>query len=375
MARGIRALLTLGVATLALVGFSGCIPAPRLTVTTAVSGLDIPWDLGFAGNTMIYTERSGGITAVVGGQKRLLARPSDVVVASEAGMMGLAIDPAFAGNRYIYTCFASTLGGPNNDVRLARWKVNADFTALTDRTDIVTGVPVNTIGERGRHSGCRPRFDSAGRLFVGTGDSATGTAPQNPRSLGGKVLRIDRNGNPWPGNPGGPLDPRIWSYGHRNVQGIAFRSSDGLAVSAEHGSDRDDEINLLVRGNFGWDPVPANGSGGYNEAVPMTNKQKFPGAIEAVWRSGFPTVATSGATFISGSQWKTWNGTLAVCLLKGAKLYLFKLNQLGGVTDQGVALGNYGRLRTPVQGPDGNLYVTTSNGNGTDRILKVTPAD
>jgi aldose sugar dehydrogenase len=371
--RGMRS-LAVSVTALALVGVSGCIPTPPLSVTTAVSGLSIPWDLGFAGNTMIYTERDGGITAVVDGQKRLLARPSDVVVASEAGMMGLAIDPDFAGNRFIYTCFASTLGGPNNDVRLVRWKVNAGFTVLTDRTDIVTGVPVNTIGELGRHSGCRPRFDSAGRLWVGTGDAATGTVPQNPRSLGGKVLRIDRNGNPWPGNPGGTLDPRIWSYGHRNVQGLAFRS-DGLGVSVEHGSSRDDEINLLVQGNFGWDPVPADGSAGYNESVPMTDKQKFPGAIDAIWRSGNTTVATSGATFINGSQWKTWNGTLAVCLLKGSKLYLFRLNQLGGVTGRGLALGAYGRLRSPVQGPDGSLYVTTSNGNGMDRILKVTPTD
>ena len=370
--RVIRGVAAAAVATLAIGGFGGCIPPPRVNVTTAVSGLDIPWDLGFAGNTMIYTERGGGITAVVDGQKRLLAHPSDVVVASEAGMMGLAIDPDFSTNRYIYTCFASTLGGPSNDVRLVRWKVDADFTGLTDRTDIVTGSPVNTIGELGRHSGCRPRFDSAGRLWVGTGDAATGTAPQDPRSLGGKVLRIDRNGNPWPGNPGGALDPRIWSYGHRNVQGIAFRS-DGLGVSVEHGSDQDDELNPLVQGNFGWDPVPAGGSPGYDESGAMTDRQKFPGAIGAIWRSGIPTVAPSGATFISGSQWGTWNGVLAVCLLKGTKLYVFKLNASGGLVDQGLGLTGYGRLRTPVEGPDGSLYVTTSNGGGTDRILKVTP--
>jgi aldose sugar dehydrogenase len=370
--RPLRALTAAAVASLALVGLGGCIPTPRLTVTTAVSGLDIPWDVGFANGTMIYTERAGGITAVVGGQKRLLAHPTDVVVASEAGMMGLAIDPAFDSNRYIYTCFASTLGGPNNDVRLVRWKVNANFTCLTDRTDILTGVPVNTTGELGRHSGCRPRFDGAGRLWVGTGDAATGSAPQDPRSLGGKVLRIDRDGKGLAGNPGGALDPRIWSYGHRNVQGIAFRA-DGLGVSVEHGPDQDDELNLLVAGNFGWNPVPAGGGPGYNEAVPMTDLQKFPGAIEAMWRSGSPTVAPSGATFINGAQWRTWDGTLAVAMLKGSKLYVFRQNALGGVTDMGVALQGYGRLRTPVQGPDGSLYVTTANGGGTDRILKVTP--
>ena len=138
---------------------------PELTVTPIVTGLDHPWDIGFAGNTMLFTERPGRISAFVGGQKRLLAAPTDVVQASEAGMMGLAVDPAFATNRYIYTCFASTLGGPNNDVRLVRWTVDANFTALTNRTDIVTGLPVNAAGELGRHSGCRPRFDSQARLW------------------------------------------------------------------------------------------------------------------------------------------------------------------------------------------------------------------
>ena len=98
---------------------------------------------------------------------------------------------------------------------------------------------------------------------MGTGDAAQGSNPQDDSSLGGKVLRIDRDGAPALGNPGGY---RWFSKGHRNVQGIAFRSSDDLGVSAEHGPSVDDEINLLVAGNFGWDPVP-----GYTESVPMTD--------------------------------------------------------------------------------------------------------
>ena len=351
------------------IAVGGCVPAPQLTVTPVVTGLDHPWDLGFAGGTMIYTERGGRINAFVGGQKRLLAAPADVIKASEAGMMGLAIDPNFAGNRYIYTCFASTLGGANGDVRLARWTVNANFTGLSNRTDIMTGAPVNAAGELGRHSGCRPRFDQVGRLWVGTGDAAVGTVPQDPRSLGGKVLRINRDGSGVSGNPGGALDPRIWSYGHRNVQGIAFRPSDGFGFSVEHGPDRDDELNALVPGNFGWNPVP-----GYNEAVPMTDLQEFPGAARALWSSGTPTVAPSGMTFLSGSQWKAWNGTLAIALLKGSALYAFKLDQQGRVVDAGAAITNRGRLRSPVQGPDGNLYITTDNGGGADVILKVVPS-
>ncbi len=352
------------------VAISGCIAPPKLTVTPIVTGLEHPWDLGFAGGTMIFTERPGRISAIVGGQKRLLAAPTDVVRASEAGMMGLAIDPAFATNRFIYTCFASTLGGPNGDVRLVRWTVDANFTALTNRTDIVTGAPLNASGELGRHSGCRPRFDSQARLWVGTGDAASGTVPQNPASLGGKVLRINRDGTGVAGNPGGALDPRIWSYGHRNVQGIAFRPSDGFGVSTEHGPTREDELNALVQGNFGWNPV---GGTGYNEGVPMTDLVEFPNAVKALWNSGPSTYAIAGATFITGSQWGQWNGALAIAMLKNSKLLLLRLNTAGKAVDAGLAIGNRGRLRSPVQGPDGSLYITTDNGGNADVILKVTP--
>jgi glucose/arabinose dehydrogenase len=354
------------------VALSGCLPpGPRLSVSTVVSGLDHPWDVGFAGGTMVYTERPGRIGAFINGQRRLLAAPADVLTASEAGMMGLAIDPAFSTNRFIYTCFASTRGGPN-DVRVVRWTVDAGFTALTSRTDIVTGAPVNTSGELGRHAGCRPRFGPDGRLWIGTGDAATGSVPQDPRSLGGKVLRVNRDGSAAAGNPGGALDPRIYSYGHRNVQGIAFRPSDGLGVSTEHGPDRDDELNRLVTGNFGWDPVFPSGDG-YNESVPMTDLQKFPSAVRALWSSGMPTVAPSGAGFLAGSRWGGWNGALAVALLRARHLLVFGLDSQGRVTGTAKAITDQGRLRSAVLGPDGNLYLTTDNGSGTDRILRVVP--
>jgi glucose/arabinose dehydrogenase len=105
----------------------------------------------------------------------------------------------------------------------------------------------------------------------------------------------------------------------------------------------------------------------------MTDFQKFPGAIPALWSSGVPTVAPSGATFINGTRWGSWNGLLAVGLLKGSRLLLFKLNAQGNVVEITTALRGYGRLRSPVQGPDGSLYITTDNGGNTDKILKVTP--
>ena len=369
-----RRLVAAVVAAAVVVGLNGCIAAPSFTVTPVVSGLDHVWDIGFTPDgTMLFTERPGRVSALVGGQKRVLAAPADVVQASEAGLMGLAVDPQFTSNRLIYVCLASTRGGPNNDVRVARFRVATNYTVLTDRRDIVTGVPVNTTGELGRHSGCRPRFGPDGALWIGTGDAASATVPQDVRSLGGKVLRVTTTGAPAPGNPGGAWDPRIWSIGHRNVQGLAWRASDGLGVSTEHGPDRDDEINRLDSGQFGWDPDRPPSSA-YDESVPMTDRTSFPNARRAIAGSGFPTYAPCGATFVSGSKWGSWDGVLVVALLKGESLRTFKLQASTGVLqDIGTALRDHGRLRSVTQGPDGNLYVGTDNGGGTDQILRLTP--
>jgi glucose/arabinose dehydrogenase len=360
--RLLGALLT---AAACVAGLAGCVVAPRYSVTPVVSNLERPWDVGWAGGNMVFTERPGRINALVGGQRRVLAAPGDVVAIGESGMLGLAVDPQFATNRYIYTCQSSRLG-PSPDNRVVRWTVNAGFTGMSARTDIVTGIPLNTVN--GNHSGCRLRFGPDGNLWIGTGDAYYGAFPQSRTSLGGKVLRVNRNGAAVPGNLGGGFDSRVYSSGHRNIQGLAFRFTDWLGVTTEHGPDRNDEVNRLVRGNFGWDPVP-----GYNQGTPMTDLAKFPSAVRAMWSSGIPTVAPSGATFVYGSRWGTWNNKLVVALLKGRALWVADINASGQVVDVGAGLTNQGRLRSVAQGPDGNLYVTTDNGAGADRILRLTP--
>jgi glucose/arabinose dehydrogenase len=360
----------------AAAGLGGCIPTPPLTETTVVSGLDHVWDIGFLPDgTMLYTERPGRISAFVGGEKRLLNAPADVVRMGEAGIMGMAVDPQFAFTRFVFVCLVSTLPNTGEDVRVARFQLNAAGTALIHRVDIVTGAPVNVSSfELGRHSGCRPRFGPDGHLWIGTGDAAVGSAPQDPRSLGGKVLRVDRDGRGVPFNLGGPYDLRVFSIGHRNVQGLAFRPSDGLGVSTEHGPDRDDELNRLDGGNFGWDPRPPGGGASYDERVPMTDLAKYPGARPALARSGAPPFAPSGASFVTGARWGSWNGVLAVATLRGQALRTFRLApRTGALEDVGITMTGYGRLRAVTQGPDGDLYVSTSNGGGTDRIIRLRP--
>jgi glucose/arabinose dehydrogenase len=362
------------IGALLIVGtLAACVPPPPMTVTVSQSGLDIPWDVAWLPDqTMVFTERGRGLSAVVGGQKRLLWRPTDLLVALEAGMMSVAVDPAYATTRAIFVCLASTAGG-TPDVRIARLVLDAAVTTVVWRTDILTGAPINPAGELGKHSGCRMRFGPDGYLWVGTGDAALGAAPQNPWILGGKVLRIDKDGNPAPGNMGPPFDPRIQSYGHRNVQGIAFRAN-GQAYAIEHGPGCDDEVNLLVNGaNYGWDPIPrVAGDPSYNENTSMTDTGLHPFAMPAVWSSGCPTIAPSGGTFVSGPQWGQWNGGLVMAVLKGSHLRMLRLSADGRRhVATSVALGNRGRLRSAVVGPDGALYVTTSNGSGGDFILRI----
>lgn len=338
---------------------------PELTTEVVASELEHPWDVAFLPDeTLVFTERRGSISKLVDGQRVALLDVPGVRAVGEGGLMGLVVDPDFANNRYIYACYNTS-----DDVRLSRWRVNDDASALDEQTDIVTGMPT---AESGRHSGCRPRFGADGNLWVGTGDATMGTTPQDPQSLGGKVLRVDRNGQPVPGNLGDPFDPRIFSYGHRNVQGMAMFDEvrDGVyGYSVEHGPDIDDEVNLLRSGNMGWDPVP-----GYNESVPMTDKSKFPDAIDPVWRSGDRTIAPSGAAIITGSKWRSMAGWLAIAVLKDQQLFLLAFDDNHQPVSQEIALKNqFGRLRSAVMGPNNNLYLTTDNGNSQDDIIRVSP--
>lgn len=342
---------------------------PQLTTELMLAGRSNIWEIAFApGGELLFTERKGTVNLLKNGSAVTLKTIEDVMARGEGGLMGMAVDPKFAENRYIYTCFNSTKAGL--DVRVARWTVNQAFTSLENRKDIITGMPSIATG---RHSGCRVAFGPDGYLWVGTGDAAQGDSGMRANSLGGKILRVDREGKAAPGNVGGQYDSRVFSYGHRNTQGLAFfpKAQQGiLGISVEHGSTTDDEVNLLRAGNFGWAP-PASG---YNETgVPMTDKARFPDAIDATWKSGSPAQAPSGATFVSGAQWKAWDGYLVVAMLKAQHLKVLSIDAQNQVTGETKLFeSQFGRLRTAVQGPDGFLYVATDNASN-NQIIRVTP--
>jgi glucose/arabinose dehydrogenase len=347
--------------------------APALKVTRLVTGLDHPWDVRPIGDgRLIFTQRDRATVSIWadGRARRVRDFPSaSVWVSGETGLMGLEVDPSFASNRRFYTCQGGTTGG-GHDVRVMRWTLSDDLRSVTGGAELLGGLPATS----GRHGGCR-LLAVGPRLYVGTGDAATGRNPENKRSLGGKTLcLLAESGKPCGDNPFVGSANRnkryVHTYGHRNVQGLDQRR-DGTLWSVEQGTYRDDEVNRLRKGgDYGYNPVP-----GYNESVPMTD-QSLPGRQRpAVWRSGDPTLATSGGGFVSGRRWGAYDGSFAVAALKAERVLFLQLSASGKLQKVRVpgALRTYGRIRTVVDGPGSVAYVTTDNGNGNDAILAVRP--
>jgi glucose/arabinose dehydrogenase len=350
--------------------------SPALNVdANFVTGLTHPWDMAFLSDgTMFFTERTGSVKVrLPNATINHIVTPADVAPTDggggigATGMMGVVVDPNFASNKFIYTYYTTT-----NDNRVVRWQVNNTLNG------VVGGSMVASITKGIDHYGGRIRFGPDGKLWVTVGDGAIGTAPQDLNSLAGKVLRINSDGtvpgdNPFVGVPG---DDRIYTFGHRNPQGIAFQPGTGQPYSIEHGSAIDDEVNKLVPGgNGGWDPVDEFGNyDGLDTFPPMTDFGKFPNAMNPVWKSGEPTVAPSGATFLTGSEWGSWNGALVVAFLKDSKARVMLLDGAGGIVSSSPFLELGIRLRSAVESPDGDLYIATDVGGGGGAIWKITPS-
>ena len=393
---------------------------PSLTHTVVLTKLDGPWDMAFLPDgTMFFTEkclglsvrlRSGAVVKLLGmkDSKGYGATANDLFCEGQAGMQGVAVDPNFASNRFIYVYATSSLTAPGTN-RVLRLKVNDAVTAVSGRVDIVTDIPYKPkandlpFGGPGAHNGGRIRFSPGdGYLYVTTGDTHNGVVPQSPTLIGGKVLRIDRDGKAAPKNgaPAG-FDPRIYTYGHRNPQGITFRPGTHQPFTAENGPWHSDEVTALrPGGNGGWDPRPnIAGRGacpadycGYSPNqmgpmdpkersayMPMTDLKTYPDAMRPAWNNDGLSQGMFTATFLSGPQWKEWDGRMMVGFAGigmhgtpvGNRLDVLDISADGlSATRTTVKLPMpAARFRSVVQGPDGSLYVAIDEGT----ISRLTP--
>jgi aldose sugar dehydrogenase len=395
--------------------------APELDSSTVLEGLDNPWDMAFLDDgTMFFTEKCSGLSVRMpdGTVNKLLGMEEtegyattadDLFCMGQAGMMGVAVDPDFDNNRHLYVYSTSNMVTPHTN-RVLRLTVNEDFTEVSDRTDLVEDIPYkmadsdHPFGGPGAHNGGRIRFSPEdGYLYVTTGDNHRGEGPQSGELLLGKVLRIDTDGNAAEGNePPEGFDPRIFAYGFRNVQGIAFRPGDHQPVIAEHGPWHSDEITLLENGgNGGWDPRPnmagredcpddycgysPNQMEGMDPAeraafMPMTDLETYPDALQPAWNNNMLSQGTSSAAFLEGEQWGDWDGRLVVGVMgigfggtpEGQRIDVIHLTDDGRDVHEVVEMDlpmPEGRFRSVVLGPDGDLYVAVDEGT----IYQVTP--
>ena len=370
--------------------------APTLERTDFMRNLRGPWDLAFLpSGHMFFTEKCEGLSVRMpdGRVNRLFGKTgypvaaNDLVCLGQSGMQGVAIDPEFAQNRFVYVYMTSNLSGRPRTNRVIRLVVNEAFTSVSDRRDLITTIPFkdrdNAVGGAGAHSGGRLRFGPDGFLYVTTGDNHNSSLPQGLTNLGAKVLRVTRDGSPAPGNNSPASgDPLIYTFGHRNPQGISFRPGTGQAYIAEHGPGHTDEVTALnAGGNGGWDPRPEEGvtcpdnycGYGSNKTdgtpTPMTDVGKFPNAMRPVWTNSGRSQGMGPCEFLKGSQWKAWENSLAVGIMGDQRLEILMVNAEGGVSGTATAQLPRSRMRSTVLGPDGNLYIATDSGS----IWKIVP--
>ena len=315
-------------------------------IGTIASNLEVPWGVAFLpdGSALVTERDSGRVLHIVGRSVRQVGRVEEARANNEAGLLGVAVSPSYAQDHRVFF-YASTA----EDNRVLRTTFSAG--RLGSLVPVLTGIPLGS-----NHDGGRMIFGPDKMLYVSTGESGRPELAQDRGSLGGKILRVTPDGEPAPGNPD-PSSP-IWTWGHRNVQGLAFDDHGNLWAS-EFGQDTFDELNLIEKGHdYGWPAVEGRG-----HEPGMQNPQVTWATDEA---------SPSGLAFLDGRLW--------LGALKGERLWRVDVHGRRASAEKGFFVGTYGRVRTVVVAPDGNLWITTSNRDGRgdpaagdDRILLVRP--
>lgn len=334
------------------------------------TGLEVPWAFAWLPNKdMLFTERRGRVRIIESGKLRPEAvfTVPDVEPSSESGLMDITLHPEFSKNNFIYLVYSYNTDGKR--VKVVRYKyTGGKFTEPKVVIDNIPGAP--------NHSGSRCRFGPDGKLYITTGDSTDWNLAQKLDSLAGKTLRLNDDGtipqdNPFIGRSG--VRPEVWSYGHRNAQGLAWQPGTGTMFQTEHGPSSfegkgsgGDEFNLVERGaNLGWSEIH--------------HTEKRDGMVSPLLEYS-PACAPASGMFYNGAQFPLFKGNFFFGCLRGTRIIRVVLDGRKVVRQEDLLSGTFGRIREMEEGPDGYIYFSTSNrdGRGTaaaddDRIMRLVP--
>ena len=356
-------------------------------VETLVKGLDQPWGMAFLPDgRMIFTERAGRLRFMDrdGHISDPVKGTPDVVVRQDGGLLDVALHPDFAHNGWIYLSYTTTPPGYQIQPReligrnlaaptmtyIVRGRVNARNEWVDQQT--LFQPPADSYHTSADHYGSRFLFDNKGHVFWSMGERHDMQMSQNLSSPLGKIHRINDDGtvpkdNPFAATPGAL--PDIWTYGHRNPEGLAFDPATGILWETEHGPTGGDEVNIIEPGkDYGWG-VASMG------LEPGVNRLHAPGMTDPVtWYN--PSIGPSGITFYTGDKFPAWKGNLFITGMVGEKLIRMQISGRQILSQEDVISG-YGRVRDVLTGPDGDLYVLLQNMNGDMKggsIIRLVPA-
>ena len=342
-----------------------------LDTSTIITGLDIPWEIQWGPDNWLWiTERYGRVSRInpeTGEQNVILDISPQVYQSGESGLLGMVLHPDFEANPYVYMAYTYR---PSTSIleKIVRYTYSSG--QLVNETVLLDNIRGNTT-----HDGCRLLITPDMKLLATTGDAQNQPASQNIDDLSGKLLRLNLDGsvpddNPWPGNP-------VWSFGHRNAQGL-FLAPNGILYSSEHGPATDDELNIIEVGrNYGWPDV--HGYCDLPDEMTFCDENNVAEPI-AAWT---PTVAASDIIFYDHPSIPEFQNSILMTTLKNKRLYAMKLDGTGTevMEENQYFNGTWGRLRDICKGPDGALFLATNGpdwGNSepfTHSIVKVWNAD
>ena len=348
---------------------------PKMRVETVAANLEIVWSIVFAPDgRMFFTERPGRVRVFENG--KLLTAPlfivPDVELSGESGLMGMALHPKFAENHFLYLAYAYQAGG-NQSVKVVRYRETGE--TLTDAKTMIELIPAARY-----HAGTRLGFGPDGKLYITTGDATKQSQGQELNTLGGKTLRLNDDGTIPTDNPfvnRKDSRPEIWTYGHRNAQGMDWQPETGLMFQTEHGPSLidgvslfkrsgGDEVNIVEKGkNYGW--------------AKISHKMNREGMETAIVEYS-PAVAPASGMFYRGNLFPQLKNNFLFGALKGEAIIRLVLDGRSIVSQEKLFVKIYGRVREIAEAPDGSIYFSTSNRDGRgdptkedDRILRIAP--